>query len=461
MAESIATLMEDLSHKTKTLEDIAEKAEREGERNFHTSENEEIDAINKDIEDLNTKIKQREAHEARLDQIKAITDAAKRPRAAPLRERKTVPADPGDEPVERTRVAYPRQHKRCRKLRAFPNTPEGEDMAFRSGRWLQANLGGELAYRWCAKNDIEVRAMSEGINTAGGVLVPDELSQRIIDNRETHGVYRQHAYIEPMGSDVKDIGRQTGGLTAYFVAEGASTTESDSAWDNVKLVAKKLAAETRLSSELDEDAAIDLADRFAMDAARALALKEDQCGFNGTGASTFGGIHGLTVKLNDGNHTASVYSISGTKLFSEITNTHLDTILGMLPEYAAPNAAWFCSRVCWALVFQRLAQAAGGNTIETIAGGRALSYAGYPIVISQVLPAITTTLNGSVMFMFGDLEMAATLGDRRSIALAKSEHVHWTTDQIALRATERIDIQNHDLGDTSDAGAVVGFVGLT
>jgi HK97 family phage major capsid protein len=124
--------------------------------------------------------------------------------------------------------------------------------------WLAAANGDEKAFRWCQNQDMEVRAMSEGVNTKGGVLVPDELSQRIIDNRESYGVMRQNAYIEPMGSDVKNISRQTGGNTAYFVGEGADLTESDAAYDNVKLVAKKLAVSTRISSELEEDADIDV-----------------------------------------------------------------------------------------------------------------------------------------------------------------------------------------------------------
>lgn len=458
MAMTIPSLMEERAHKIKTLRDMKEKAQKEEDRNFTPAESDDIDALKKDVAELDTKIQERELHEARLDTIDTYVETLTKP-DPPLRRRLTVPQDPesGLEGDGSRRINYPRMHKRSMKLRAFPD----EDMAFRCGRWLQAQLKGESAMRWCVANDIETRAMSEGINTAGGVLVPDEMSQRLIDLRESHGIFRQHAYIEPMAGDTKDIRRQTGGQTAYFSGEGESTTESDPSYDLVGLVAKKIHTETRVSSELEEDSAIDIAEKFVSDAAKAFALKEDQCGFNGTGTSTFGGIHGLTEKIVDSDHTASVVTVATIDRFDEITLTHLNEVMGLLPEFAAGEAAWYCSRVCWAMVFQRLAQAGGGNTIETIGGDRVRSFAGYPIIISQVLPTSTGALNAKAMFLFGDLKMAATLGDRRGVRLAQSEHKHWSTDEIALRATERIDIISHDLGDTSDAGPMVAFKGTT
>jgi hypothetical protein len=45
-----------------------------------------------------------------------------------------------------------------------------------------------------------------------------------------------------MGRDTLNWPRRTGGVTAYFVAETRAPTESQAAWDNVNLTAKKLAA---------------------------------------------------------------------------------------------------------------------------------------------------------------------------------------------------------------------------
>src|SRR5690606_120617 len=127
------------------------------------------------------------------------------------------------------------------KTRAFANNAEGHEAAYRSGKWLLASLfGNTRAQRWCEQNGVEYRAQSEGTNTAGGFLVPEEMSQAIIDLRESYGVFRQNCRVIPMGSENITVPRRAGGLTAYFAGEGVEITESTKTWNQVQLVAKKL-----------------------------------------------------------------------------------------------------------------------------------------------------------------------------------------------------------------------------
>src|SRR6266446_4754582 len=130
---------------------------------------------------------------------------------------------------------------------------KNENDARRAGNWFAAVAGNE----WAAKrNDLPiVKAAGEGINSAGGVLVPGEIETAIIELRDVRGVFRSAVGGgSPMKSDNDTVPRRTGGLTAYFTAEGAAITESQAAWDNVGLTTKKLATLTRSSSELPEDA---------------------------------------------------------------------------------------------------------------------------------------------------------------------------------------------------------------
>ena len=56
----------------------------------------------------------------------------------------------------------------CAPLRSF----KSRETAFRFGAWFAASQGNEKAARFCEDAGIKVdRALSEGINTAGGVLV--------------------------------------------------------------------------------------------------------------------------------------------------------------------------------------------------------------------------------------------------------------------------------------------------
>jgi HK97 family phage major capsid protein len=167
-----------------------------------------------------------------------------------------------------------------------------EDAAYRAGLWAKAALFDDVkAEAWCARNGLTLtRASNEATNTAGGALVPDEIMVPIIALRETYGALRATAQVVPMGRDAMSVPRETAGLTVYFLGEATAPTESQMAVDNVGLVAKKLGSLTRVSSELDEDAAIDIGEWLASALGFAFAKKEDECGFNGDGTSTYGGI---------------------------------------------------------------------------------------------------------------------------------------------------------------------------
>jgi hypothetical protein len=51
--------------------------------------------------------------------------------------------------------------------------------------------------------------------------------------------------------------------------------------------------------------------------------------------------------------------------------------------------------------------------------------------------------------------MAVTLGDRQGIQLQTLNELYANTLEIGFQAHERLDINVHDVGDTSSAGAVV------
>lgn len=366
-------------------------------------------------------------------------------------------------PVEGQQRTVAAQPKRFMKLKAY--TGEGAvERAYSVGQWIKGALfGDEDARQWCKDNGIVItRAQSEGVNSAGGFLVPVQMMDSIIDLREEFGVFRKNAQVVTMTSDTLDWPRRVGGLTAYFTAEGVAATESSASWDNVNMVAKKLAVLARISNELNEDAVISVADTLTREIAYAFASKEDDCGFNGDGTSNHGGIRGLTTLLIDGAHNAGkVAAASGHPTFATLDGTDLANLIGKLPAYALPRAKFYCSSVGFAVTFERLVAAAGGNSISTLDGAIQYRYLGFPIVIAQKLPTVTSTLNGLVMILFGDLALAAAMGERRVVTIKRSDERYFESDQIGLLGTERIDINNHDLGDNTTAGPIVGLIGTT
>jgi HK97 family phage major capsid protein len=308
-------------------------------------------------------------------------------------------------------------------------------------------------------SDYVGKAQVEGTNTLGGFLVPDELSNRMIDLREQYGVGRQLAYIEPMSSDTKSVNREIGDLTVYPLGEGTAITTSDATWDRISLVAKKWGTLTKISSELNEDAIINLGDKLASKISYAFASKEDDCYFNGDGTSTYQGITGLRVKLKDinGVDEGGGLILQTGNDFAAITLTDFHELIGLLPQYAdTPNVKFVCHRTFWAQVMCRLAYAAGGVSKADIASAGDKTFLGYPVVISQKFPSSDTA---SVVYCtLGDHSQATTIGDRRGTQVAFDSSRYFDTDEIAVRGLTRWDMNVHNVGTSTAAGSVVGLM---
>jgi HK97 family phage major capsid protein len=251
-------------------------------------------------------------------------------------------------------------------------------------------------------------------------------------------------------------------LTAYAIGEAAPGTESQQVFDQVNLVAQKFMVLTTASNELNEDAIVNLGDDIANEIAYAFALKEDECGFTGTGTSTFGGIVGVTQSLLDVDGTIGnikgLFDPTGTG-WANITLQDLNAVQAALPAYAdSPACKWYCSKAFYHAVMEKEAYKAGGVTNREIRDGTATPvFFGYPVEFTQVLTRSSTAT--SIPLLFGDLSMAAYFGDRRqtSIAFSDSALNAFEQDEIAVRGTERFDIKVANVGDTVEAGPIVGL----
>lgn len=334
-------------------------------------------------------------------------------------------------------------------------TVRAKDQAFAAGQWYLATLFAKgSAIDWCKQNGIAVeKAQGEGVDSSGGYLVPEELMQTIIVLREQYGVFRQACQLVPMGRDTLNWPRRVGGVTATFAGENQAFTDTGVTWDNVNLTAKKLTAQVRFSTEVDEDAVISIGDWLTGEIAYAMAAKEDDCGFNGDGTSTYGGMRGTTVLAVDGSHNAGKFTQSSATLTS-LTVADFTGAMGLLPQYAEPNARFYMSQQMFFLAVATILAKGSGNTIKSLQDTLEKRLLGYPVTIAQKLP-ISTAGSGKAQFHFGDLHKSSLMGERRGLTIKRSDHRFIDQDQIGLFATERFDVNNHDLGDNTTVGPLV------
>lgn len=443
--------------KLEELRSAYEAAHKVGQEILDKVDAEKREMTDEERSSVQSAIAQKEKLKADID-LRSRHDAD----ARGLNEGTTQPIKmPLGEGEVRSRITIPATARRS--VKNFRGENAVED-AYKSGMFLRASIGGDYrAAEWCRDHGVvsvdQYRAMAGNSNPAGGYLVPVEFSNAIIDLRDSYGVARQNAHNEPMASDVKVISKVLSGVTAYWLTDNDEITASDPAFGQVELVARKLAALTKFSSELDEDSTISIAEQLSKEFAKALARSEDDAFFNGDGTSTYGSVTGLATKLAAA--TASIYTCASTHTaFSTMTLADFNGVVGLLPEYAEKigSPKWYFSKPGYSASAQRLQDAAGGNTGLDLATGKPTrEFMGYPVVTSPLLNSTLTTQASAIVGFFGCLELAATIGERRGLTIARSEHRYFETDSIGLRATERVAINVHSVGTTSVVGPVIAI----
>lgn len=426
--------------------------------------------------------KGKQAREAERAKLKAEADAA----SAAILARAATPAgrateadvpNPADVPAQRGEFRLPATAKRFGSLSFFKGTSNGQSAdarAYRFGMWGLAQLSMQMPNRYRFKQAIEFYdqqfGIAHGSNNSSGVhnLVPEEFGMDMIDLREQYGLVRRLFKKVPMTSDTRTDPRRQGGLTAYFTGENAAGTESNMNWDNVDLNAKNLMVLGRMSNQVNADAAINFGDTLMGEIIYAFTNKEDLCGLIGDGTSTYGKIQGVISKLQDcdGAGTDSYGCPFATgNLFSEFVLGDFDKVVGRLPQYAdTPDACWVMHRSFYYETVEKLIQASGGVPAAEVREGNRRPrplFKGYPVEFSQVMPS--TDANSQVAALLGDFKLAGCFGDRQQDEIVFSEHATvggesvFERNQVAIRGTERFDINVHDVGTASVGGPVVGL----
>jgi HK97 family phage major capsid protein len=146
---------------------------------------------------------------------------------------------------------------------------------------------GRSAQGFYVPVEVQQRDLNVTTTTAGGHTVATNLlAANFID------LLRNRMQVARMGAQFLTgltgqiaIPRQTGGATAYWVAESGAPTESQQAFDQVAMSPKTVGAFTDISRKLLLQSSIDVESFVRSDLATVLALAIDSAAINGTGAS--------------------------------------------------------------------------------------------------------------------------------------------------------------------------------
>lgn len=288
------------------------------------------------------------------------------------------------------------------------------------------------------KDSARFKALAEGVDSSGGYLVPTERSSQMIELlRARTAVRAAGATIMPMASDVLQIPSQTGGATAYWVAENAQITASEQSFGQVELRAHKLAALSKMSAELFADSDPAIEQIVMSDLARVLALEEDIKYLRGdgtsnapTGLENISGINSVTLGSGNGD----------TPDFDDLADMAYRLDADNVPSM---GRAWIAHpRI--ANTLRKIKAATTGDYIwgDPAAPGDPPTVWGYPIYFTTAIP-VNLAVGGSsdcTNLYFGSWP-EFVIGQRKTLELRASDVAGnaFEYDQVFVRAIMRVD----------------------
>lgn len=278
-----------------------------------------------------------------------------------------------------------------------------------------------------------------------GYTVDSELSAEIRHLITEYGVARREMSTIQLTKNEYKANTLITEPTLFWVDEGAviGSTQVVLGQDSLKL--KKLGAIVALTSELIDDAEVDLFSFVAGRLAEGFAKAEDLAFFTGAGeADTTNGKYVGVLNNTDINE----YSMTASSI-ENITVEDLNAVVDATPSGALGNAKWYLHRTMKS-IFRTLKDGEGRYIYQPLSPAGFENILGYPVVEVEAFPTRDDDADETPFILFGDLKKACIFGYKGGIEadmfeagsvrnVANNADINLiTTDRKAIRWIERI-----------------------
>ena len=312
--------------------------------------------------------------------------------------------------------------------------------AFSLGRACRAIAKKDFAFAPYEKevfDNMEAKAMSQGTDTAGGFIVPEEAILSVIEKLKSRVVaYELGARDMAVSGVPVTLPRVSTSASAVWVAENATITASDLAFQQLSMTPKTAAGRVVLSNMLLETSN-PAADRV---------IEEDlgsQLGIAVDSAALIGGGAGEPVGIISTTGVGTVASVASGGVVDGI-----DKLLGF--ETDLQNADAYGGRLGWAIhpsVLSAIRQMTTNFSTSSVtlseqivAEGYADSILGHSYGTTTSLSALSgSTATNSIIFGNWEDLMIARWGGLRLMASNTSDDA-FSKDQTHIRGTIRVDV---------------------
>lgn len=280
--------------------------------------------------------------------------------------------------------------------------------------------------------------------TSSDIPLPVAYGGEVAELVGMYGVARKWCTVLPLGSGVVKLPRLKTDPTFGLLSGSGPVTEKSPQNEWVTFTAEKFGGLVRLPSEMEEDSIVEVGQFVARYAARQLAYLEDWQCFRSTGAAS--GVNGTAEGLTKSVATDSkTITSTGLGSPSEFTLTHFRNLRGVPDASALRLGAYYLHPSFEALLasfntsgnkpYNPTAQIQGTGAQPFMTGP---TLDGFPIRWVDVMPVYTTNdAVSTVHVLFGDASFQY-LGVRGDIRFDTSTEAGFTTDEILIRALERM-----------------------
>ena len=291
--------------------------------------------------------------------------------------------------------------------------------AYRDAFWNQVRSRNGLSY--------EIRnALSEGVDSEGGYLVPDEFERTLVQALEEDNVIRAHAHVFTTSNGVHKIPVVATKGVANWIDEGQAYGESDDVFAQEQIDAHKVGTLIKVSEELLDDSAFDLQSYISKEFTRRIGAKEEEAFLIGDGSKKPTGILHVTAGAQVGVAAAGAAAITADEL--------IDLYYSLKSPYRK-NAIWVLNDGSIRAI-RKLKDLSGQYLWQPgLRQGEPDMLLGKPLYTSAYMPNIAA---GAKTILFGDLSYY-WIGDRKGITFKRLNERYADFGQVGFLASKRVD----------------------
>ena len=267
--------------------------------------------------------------------------------------------------------------------------------------------------------------LSEGVDSHGGYLVPEEYDSRLID------VLNEECIMRRLGTSITTSGEHKINIAgtkpaAAWIEEGGQLTFGDATFDQIIMDAHKLHIAIKVTEELLYDNAFNLESYIITQFGKALANAEEEAFINGDGVGKPLGLLATEGGAEIGGTTATA---------DEITYDDLVDLVYSLKRPYRKGAAFLTNDQT--IGYLRKLKDKNGHPLwhDSVEDGEPGRILGYKVYTSPYFPVMTA---GLPAIAFGDYSYY-NIGDRGTRSFAELKELFAGNGMVGFVAKERVD----------------------